>query len=1807
MRIHTHNEQKIPMKKETRKNTSSQNKDTEKTKNYYRLLTESSHDIIVTHDIQGKIIYVNPAWVEATGYSAEETQGRSVNDFISPKRMDEVSARKDKRKFDPDGVYSYELEVISKSGAQVPVEVRSSPITIENGEAQEILIIARDIKKRKEVEQTLIESEASYRDLFNSIDDAIYIQGKNGKFIDVNHGAEKLYGYSREDFIGKTPAFLSAPHKNDLESITQKIQLAFAGEPQEFEFWGKRANGEIFPKEVHIYKGNYFGEEVIIALARDITERKKTEAARKRQLDELNILQATAFTSTQATGQEALIRQITNIIGNTLYPDNFGFLLIDEKGEFLSPHPSYQGIAEEAIDKPYPLSKGITGKVASSGKALRVDNTSQSPEYEMFTSATRSELCVPIKIGTQILGVINAESSKEDFFTDSDERLLNTIAGQVATSIEKMRLFEREQKRRRVAEKLQKSAAILTTTLNQEKAIELILEELSAVVSFDSASIQLLRDGYLEIVGGRGDLVLEKEKDRRFLYPSNNPNTVVIKTRQPLVLENAPKAYPIFLEMPSIKSWLGVPLITLERLIGILTLDSDQLNHFTENDVHLVTSFASHAAIAIQNASLFNAEQKRRQEAETLRETALAITASLNLEEAIQRILEQLSRVLPYDSASVQILQNNELVLFGGRGWKNTEEVKDMRFSLDGSNPNTRVILKKEIVILDDAPAQHAPFNLPPHNHIRSWMGVPLTIRDKVIGMLAVDSEKKGYFTEESAQVAQSFANQAAIAVENARLFDAEQTRRQEAETLRQSAHTISASLNLDEVLATILASIKRTIPYDSAAIMLMEKDKIKLTGGYGLPNMEKHIGRSFSRNNPLSQEIISHTYPIILADAQENPHFKGWAETDYVHGWMGVPLIVRGEVIGYITLDSRQINAYRSKDAELAQTFAHQAASAVENARLYEEAVQSAERRAVLHRLSQDILRGIQSPEATYLAIHHAAKELMACDAFVISLRGKKSEADEAVYLVDLGKRYNARKVPIGQGIISFIEKNKGSFFKKDLATGDLQIQDTRFGSREKIRSLLISPMYVGEKLVGAISAQSYTPNSYGDEERILLEMLASHAAAAIENARLFSETERRGKEFAELYKLTQDLIAPQEMGSLLQTTLERATHLLGVSSGDIYIYHSNTEELEVVASYGLPEKYTRKIQGVRLSKNEGMAGRIAATLKPLRVDDYQVWEGRSQKYNNVPFTSVLEVPMLYAGNLIGVLALYEIHPHTRYFTEDDERIMTLFATQVAGAIHNARQFEQINNRLLEVEAINRVSIALRGAETLEEMFPILMDEICESLDVEISSLWLGDLNTKEVYRAIARGWLNTIEPACQPDDVGLIGHVYQSGKNHISPDMRKDPYIRTTGDTEFPGHWTGLWVPVHSTSSIIGVVAIMAEAPRKFNKSDIRLLTTLAEIFGNAIHRARLHKRTKMQVKRLSALRDIDKAIGTNSDLRGTLQLLVSHAIGQLNVDAASVLLYSQTAKKLKYYVGKGFRTTNFSKTELGIDEGVPGKAIQEQEIQSLSQFDDDEICQRKEWFLEEGFRNYYCVPLTAKGKTLGVLEIFRRKNLNPLSDWLNFLHTLAGQATIAIDNNRLFQDLKHSNQELARAYDTTLEGWGKALELRDKETQGHTLNVTELTLKLARRIGIDEVDLINVYRGALLHDIGKMGIPDNILRKPGPLTKEEWVIMKQHPQFAHDMISPIPYLLPALDIPYCHHERWDGDGYPRGLKGEEIPLAARIFSVIDVWDALLSNRPYREAWTKQTVIDYIKNESGSRFDPKVVDVFLKMISEN
>jgi putative nucleotidyltransferase with HDIG domain len=436
----------------------------------------------------------------------------------------------------------------------------------------------------------------------------------------------------------------------------------------------------------------------------------------------------------------------------------------------------------------------------------------------------------------------------------------------------------------------------------------------------------------------------------------------------------------------------------------------------------------------------------------------------------------------------------------------------------------------------------------------------------------------------------------------------------------------------------------------------------------------------------------------------------------------------------------------------------------------------------------------------------------------------------------------------------------------------------------------------------------------------------------------------------------------------------------------------------------------------------------------------------------------------------------------------------------------------------------------------------------------------------------------------------------------------------------------------------------------PRTFDENELALLQGLADQGAQAISNARFYADARRRLSNLQSLRQIDEAILGSSEVNVALNVVIDQMVSQLGVDAASVLLLNAHTRTLRYAGGRGFRTATPRRTDWQLGEGLAGRAAferqtihvpdlsrpdvisaastdpelklpglnpllddltrrtptHEQRVDEATETREEKFGRRSGVLNNEGFVSYYAVPLVAAGQVKGVLEVWHRSPLRLDEEELEFLETLAGQAAIAVDNAGLFRDVQRSNDELMLAYNSTLEGWSNALDLRDKETEGHSQRVTRETLRLAKHMGLGDAELLQIRRGALLHDIGKMGVPDAILLKPGPLTDEEWQVMRKHPTYALELLSPIAYLRPALDIPYSHHEKWDGSGYPRALSGEQIPFAARIFAVIDVWDALCSDRPYRQGWPIARVLQHIRDGAGTHFDPKVVEAFVQLHGE-
>jgi putative nucleotidyltransferase with HDIG domain len=598
-------------------------------------------------------------------------------------------------------------------------------------------------------------------------------------------------------------------------------------------------------------------------------------------------------------------------------------------------------------------------------------------------------------------------------------------------------------------------------------------------------------------------------------------------------------------------------------------------------------------------------------------------------------------------------------------------------------------------------------------------------------------------------------------------------------------------------------------------------------------------------------------------------------------------------------------------------------------------------------------------------------------------------------------------------------------------------------------------------------------------------------------------------------------------------------------------------------------------------------------------------------------PSVDWLGVPLKTKGETIGVMAVQTYTEDAR-LKEDDKSVLVFVSTQVAMAIERKRAEETISQNAERLETLDVISQAL--AETSLNYQAIL----------GIVTRYIAELFGDICVIALLSDNGTTLDPVAyyhpDPEVMTLLRSIMEQspfGEGIIVPLQEGQPIFYPTITTEqmrqmlMPACWPNLdrigisgfiVAPLQTQDRVIGALVLARNlGGRPYTIDDHAFIQAVADRAALSIINSRLYAENLTRLEHVQALREIDMAITGSVDLHVTLNIILEKAMEQLHVSAANVLLFNPHSQTLHFIAGRGFRTPTIQSTHLRLGQHYAGRAaLERQTIHIPNLLEAQEWQERLSLLANEGFVSYYVVPLLSKGQIKGVMEVFHRSPLVCDQEWQDFLEALAGQAAIAIDNVNLFDDLQRSNVELKLAYDDTIEGWSRALDLRDRETEGHTQRVTETTELLARAMGLSDLDLVHARRGALLHDIGKMGVPDNVLLKAGELSEEEWVTMRKHPQYAYDMLSPIAYLRPALDIPYCHHEKWNGTGYPRGLKGEQIPLTARIFAVVDVWDAMTSERHYHPARPKDEVLEYIRSLADTHFDSKVVEIFLRLLWE-
>ncbi|MFZ2098325.1 MAG: GAF domain-containing protein [Anaerolineales bacterium] len=1181
--------------------------------------------------------------------------------------------------------------------------------------------------------------------------------------------------------------------------------------------------------------------------------------------------------------------------------------------------------------------------------------------------------------------------------------------------------------------------------------------------------------------------------------------------------------------------------------------------------------------------------ENRAAELSALQETVLNLTVRHSLPEVLNLIVERATKLIKASNGMLYLVNFNEqsVKCLVSHNTQRDYTGVVLRYGEDAAGKVA--ITGKPLMIKNymkwQGRAEEFEDEEPPFHAVIS---APMIWQGQVNGVLNVLRDEA--FTQNDMDQLSLFANHAAVAVENARLYEAVAQELDERKRAEQA---------LRESVAIYRQAIESTggVPYyqsystDGTSFRYdFIGEGIRDITGYEADEFNAEIWEKLVLETCPSGDQTGHSGDLYIGDSGENPNstwkceYRIRAKDGKIH-WVFDSAVMLKDENGTI---QGSIGLYRD----------------ITEAKRTEQVQQA------IYRISQAVVT-TGSLEELYHSIHQTLGELMPVENFYIALYDPYEDLLSFPYYVDL---YDQPPPPAKpeHGLTEYVMRTKKPLWAPEAVFQEL----IQHGEVEVVGSDSIDwigvPLKLEEQVTGVMVAQSYTEGVlYNQDDLDLMEFVSTQVAVSIERKKAenalrisLEDTRRYAERMALLNRIARAVSSTLNLDKLLEIIYHEIIAAVPSDSFFVALYDHDTDQLEFRIRV---DGDVHEAPHVRPLGN-ALTAHVINHKKPLLIHDYELEKDHLPKMTlwgtGEPSRSWLGVPMLMGDDVLGLISVQSYH--TNAYGERELELLTTIADTVAVAIENARLYEAEKRRAARLTQIMQLGTELASLREEDEVLGMLVKRAAEIMDSATCTVMLIDQEDNEAVLTAQTGLPASTGKLRVKLTLPVIKQLVEHGEPLILTDIdNQEPSIREI--LVRPDIRAFFAYPMVRGGHVSGVITLSNLTPYTPSAEEISACNLLAERAAAALENARLFEKTDRHLQQVQTLRTIDAAIASSFDLKVILNIILYQIVSQLNVDAADVLLLNPHSYALEYSVGRGFNSSAIERSRFLLGEGVVGQQIMERRTMHIPDLETVmHNLLRAEIFRDEGFVTYSAAPLIAKGEVKGVLEVYQRSPCERGAEWVEFLETLAGQVAIAIDNSQLFTNLQRSNLELSLAYDATIEGWSRALDMRDKLTEGHTKRVTEIALHLARAMGMSEADLVHMRRGILLHDMGKVGIPDTILLKDGELTEEEWKIMRMHPQYAFEMLAPINYLRPALDIPGSHHEKWDGTGYPRGLKGEQIPLAARIFSVVDVYDALTSDRPYRKAWTKKKALQYIQDEKGKSFEPRVVEVFMSLRGE-
>jgi len=1413
--------------------------------------------------------------------------------------------------------------------------------------------VSSDIPSQQKAEDALRESDTKFRILAELTVSAIFIyQGMRFKY--VNPATEHLTGYSRQELLEmKFNDLFPENAKKSMHNWGMRVQrgetLSSHGE---FRIITK--SGEERWIDLTTTTMDFDKKQAAIGTAFDITEHKRAE-----------VLQDAVYRIAQALdrsrGLDDLFPAVHAIIAEVMNAENFYIALYDNDRNLLS----FPYFVDEVDIPPQPSKpgKGLTEYVLHTGKSLLVDlalhdELCKRREIELVGVPSPIWLGVPLVVDNEVIGAMVVQHySDPKVYSDREKRILEFVSSQVAMVINRKRsedaIRESEERYHRRADELAalyETARDLATQRDLKTLLNTVADRVTTLLRSPGCTIYLFdeerRD--LEAVISRGLPGMVGVR----LQLGEGIAGKVAQTLQPMVIDDHRKwadRSPKFADLQAI-AVAEVPMVYSSELIGVITVyeidrgDNSQKRKYTQADVDLLTVFAGTAAVAVHNTRLFDETRQRLRELEVLYQTSLAAIQINSVLTVAQRIVETLAQLMNWQSSSIWLIdtvnQKPTLLAHSRMGLTDkalqseADQVNALITDIDQGIVGS-VCSSGQTVRTGDV--RTVPYYVDANIGTVSELCVPLKIGGKIIGCINVESCEPNAFGEHDERILSTLAAQAASAIDNASLYQEALQAAERRSILHQASQEIArASQDPEQVYTAVHRAATQLMPADEFVITLFDEAKQEIHGVYLIARGERHPNNFFHVGKDISSKVINRGKSILIQDFQTSTQSIApytFSKAGMTRSVLAVPMRAGERIIGMISAQSYQPNIYTSDDDVLLEMLAAHAGAAIENARLFEEtrkrltelellyqaslaAAQIQNLPAVAQRIVDAIENLLKWTGSIWLVEDHKPVLLAHCTMGLTgeSLKNELTRIDDLITSLD-------------DGVIGRVCKSG-----KTVCTGDVRKKSHYIVTNKNINSELCVPLKVGGKTIGCINVESEIPNAFSEHDERLLTTLANQAAVAIENARLFEETRRRAIRQAALNAIiTVSTRAGTDPAEILNATLEQTLKALGLDMGAIWLSWS-TRGVQRMASKNIPQSIINTVMA-----NAALTAGTSQT-GTLVVDDWRNIERKfSELFVSMGVYSTIVVPLLSKEKRIGGMAIAS--PDAHHWTAEEISLVEAIGSEVGSAAERAKLFEETTVRLDELEAVNKVITSLRLAQSLQEMLPQLMEETLKILGVDAGGIWLYNSERGKLCQMIGRGWCTQTAHLELDRGESLPGNVFAIGDIYFSHDVAQDSLTSPAMRELVPQGWSAICLPIHSEQEPIGVLLASTPVPHEFTSENARLLVTLTEFAGIAIHRTRLneqlaHHAAELEVRVAERTAELQSALQkaqATDRLKSEFIINVNH---ELRTPLTNLVLYYQM-----------LRTQPAVKTEERLD--VIGRELQRlrnliEELLNLSRFD-------------------------------------------------------------------------------------------------------------------------------------------------------------------------------------------------------------------------------------------------------------------------